>query len=838
MIWRFAKWASIISITAVCISILFVYVWALRDLPPIESLSDNLNTPSIQYTDRHGNLLYESIDGGAGRHQPIPLDEISPFVLDAIIATEDINYYSHPGVDLVGITRALYYNLRGQDILVGGSTITQQLVKNLLLSEEERVERSFRRKIREAWLAWRLEQRYSKEEILALYLNQIYFGGFAYGIEGASQTFFGISATDLTLAQAALLAGLPQAPGTYNPFVNPSAAKGRQEVVLSLMLKNDLIPRSTHDLALREPLSYQSTPYPIYAPHFVQMLQVEVDQLLRNAAEDRIYRESIIVRSTLDLNFQEIGETILHEQLKRLNEPQMGGYSHNATNGAIVAIDPGSGDVLTLVGSNGFFDAKIAGSINMGLSPRQPGSTLKPLFYAAGMDPQLQDPFTPATLFYDVETTFLTKEGEPYIPVNFSRTENGPVLLREALASSLNIPAVQALDQIGIDVGLEMLDRLGIKTFRDRNDYDLSLALGGGEVTLFDLTAAYGVLANGGERVPPRIILDIKSVSGETLYAAGEENGLQVVDERVAWLINDILSDDNARRLSFGPNSVLRIDRTAAVKTGTTNDFRDNWTVGYTPALVSGVWIGNSDLSPMIDVTGVSGAGPIWHRFMRSVSTGPEQPFTQPDGLVERNICALSGQLPGEVCPYAQLEWFAEGTEPLEQDELVRLVTIDSRTGRLVRNGTRSTYYEEIIALDLPEPAHNWARAGGIPLLYDLEKGVGDEDEGLNLLEKDNAEAFVPTLRLISPLEGSAYRLSPTLPAENQRIAIEAITNIQLESLDIYLNGEPLEGFRQPPFVAYWPIEVGIYEVWAEGVDYSGGLFTTERVRFEVVLPE
>ncbi|MCA9980816.1 MAG: transglycosylase domain-containing protein, partial [Anaerolineales bacterium] len=526
-----------------------LYGWLLADLPAPETMTERFVVPSVRITDVHGRVLYDIVDDTYGRQISLPLDEIPLTLQQATIATEDKNFYSNPGVDIWGIIRAFWINLRGREVIAGGSTITQQVARTLLLSDDERTDRTVRRKLRESWLAWRVARTFEKEEILAVYLNQMYYGGLSYGVEAAARTYFGKSASQLTLAESALIAGLPQAPSLYNPFVDPSAAKARQEIVLGLMLQEGFITQEAHDLAVREPLRYTAVPYPIRAPHFVMMVQQQLDDLY---TPEQLYESGgLVVRTTLNLDWQSEAETAVAQQITRLNAPLNGGLSHNADSAALVAMDPTSGAVRALVGSPDFFDDEIAGSINMATEPRQPGSALKPLIYAVGMSPDRPDPFTAATMFYDVRTTFTTSKGESYVPVNFSRTEHGPVLLRTALASSLNIPAVAALDQLGVEETLARLADFGVAPPGAPEDYDLSFALGGGEVRLFDLTRAYAALANGGWRIEPYLIEQIETVGGETIYAPEPAGRERVLDERVAWLLSDMLSDDEARLLSF-----------------------------------------------------------------------------------------------------------------------------------------------------------------------------------------------------------------------------------------------------------------------------------------------
>ncbi len=816
-----------------------IYWFLLHDLPHPNELESGLPVPSIRIEDRDGRLLYEWIDGETGRQASLPLDKISPHVIDATIATEDRNYWSHPGVDMIGVIRAIWSaaNPNNDGQVVGGSTITQQLARNLLLSDAERTERTIKRKTREAWLAYRLEQTYTKEEILALYLNQIYYGGLAYGIEAAAQTWFGRSAEELTVAQAALLAGLPQAPAVYNPLVNPDAAKERQEVVLGLMLKDGAISAEAHELAVRERLIYTSTPYPIEAPHFVEMVKAEVDRLI--PAAERATMPGLTVRTTLNLDWQQTAEKIVATQVEKLNQPDDGGYGHNVENGALFAMDPRSGEVLTLVGSPDFFDAESGGAINMVTSPRQPGSTLKPLVYAANMDPERPNPATAASMYLDVTTTFITQKGESYVPLNFSRTEHGPVLMRQALASSLNIPAVAALDQLGLKDGLNALHDFGLTTYNSPEEFDLSLALGGGSVTLYDLVRSYTAFANQGNRVDPLLILEIReSASADLLYTAPASQPQQTLDPRVAWLVNDMLSDDGARELSFGRNSVLRLDRTAAAKTGTTNNFRDNWTVGYTPDLVTGVWIGNVNQTPMVNVTGITGAGPIWHQFMRSVLNGrPDAPFVRPDGLSQVEVCTLSGMLPSAECPYTRLEWFIDGTAPVQKDLFYQQMRIDGRTGTPATSQTPGSEIQTITALDLPPAAHDWAREQNIPLVADFVARQQQLAE-VTLSGSPSAESNEEILAITSPTPNVIYRIAPSLPIEVQKVEFEAITNLDPAELIFLLNGQPVESFLQPPFTAFWQLEIGRYDLVARAIFEDGSVTDSRPVFFEVALPE
>lgn len=792
--------------------------WLLAGLPALDELDQKLTPPSVRITDREGRLLYEMLPAEGGRNTVVPLDEIPPALVQATIATEDRNFYRHPGVDVTGIFRALWINLQGGEPLAGGSTITQQVARNLLLEADERAQRSLRRKLRESILAWQLSRKYSKNEILALYLNQMYYGGLAYGVEAAAQTYFASPVSELDLAECALLAGLPQSPALYNPFTDMEAARARQQVVLSLMESEGMISAEQRAQAEREPLILAEQPYPMEAPHFVMMVRAELDRLL---AADQRRLDGLVVRTTLNLDWQHQAERAVRDQLERVREQAKNGTGHNVNNAALVAIDPRSGDVLALVGSPDYTDAAHAGAVNMAVAPRQPGSALKPLIYAAALDPARPQPWTAGTMILDVTTAFTTHEGRPYTPVNYDGLEHGPVLLRDALASSLNIPAVITLDHIGLQELFTFAGNLGISTLGDPNQADLSIALGGGEVRLIDLTAAYGAFANGGFRVEPALVLDITMHGGELLYTRPRTARTRVIDERAAWLISDILSDDHARLLGFGDNSVLRLDRPAAVKTGTTTNFHDNWTVGYTPSLVVGVWAGNTSHEAMRDITGLTGAAPVWHQFMRAVLAGtPEEEFQRPGGLTLASICALSGKRLNDICPVPRREWFIDGTQPQDPDDFYRVVELDSGTGRLTTADTPAERRITDLALDLPVRAQPWARRTGLHLYSDL---------------LPESESTGEVLRLSSPPAGAVFRLAGNIPAASQQIMLEAAGEPALLRVTFYVDGMRAGEVEQAPFRLWLQLTPGEHLAWVEGVDRQGGRARSQPVRFIVL---
>ncbi|GIK10105.1 MAG: penicillin-binding protein 1A [Chloroflexota bacterium] len=789
------------------------WYYLFRDLPSVDSLPSRLVQPSVRITDRNGGLLYEFIPAEGGRHAALSFASIPQCMKDAAIAVEDRNFYANPGVDLAGILRALWINLRGGETLAGGSTITQQVARNLLLGEELGT-RSPRRKIREMVLAWQMTRKLSKDEILALYLNQTYYGGMAYGIEAASQTFFGKSAAELTLPECALLAGLPQSPSRYNPFTDPEAARERQLVVLGLMEKDGYISEQERTLAEEATLRYTETPYPIRAPHFVWMIKSQLDALEADGKINLAAQSGLIVRTTLDLRIQQIAEESVARQIKTLRDQSP---EQNVNNAAVVVLDPRTGEMLALVGSADYFNEDIAGAVNMATSPRQPGSAFKPFLYAQALDPRGAARWTAATPLLDVTTTFPTHEETSYTPKNYDGLEHGLVPVRLALASSLNIPAVITLQKVGIANTIHFAERLGITSLGDPNQYDLSLALGGGQMSLLELTGAYAVLADKGVKTDHPDLLDIRDADGNLLYESFPTPPLQILDPRVAWLLSDILADDAARSLGFGRNSTLKIDRPAAVKTGTTTNFHDNWTIGYTPDLVVGVWVGNSDYKAMKDVTGLTGAAPIWHETIRKVLEGkPKTDFVRPEGLVQAEVCALSGLLPTPDCGHTRTEWFIAGTEPAQPDNLYKRVAVDALTGALADDSTPAERRQTRIVLDLPIAAQPWARAQNLPLLADIPS-AGEADAQ-------------PQIALISPHPNSTYRLDPSFDASAQKLLIEAVAGTGIAQVTIWVDGAPLAVLSSPPYRAWWQLSLGEHRFWVTGVTVNGETVASEVI--------
>ncbi len=648
-LWVKIGWTALTLVILGFLAGTIAVAWASRDLPDPEKLTDRKVAQSTKIYDRTGtHLLYEVYSGE--KRTLVKLEEIPKNLVNGVIATEDTKFYQHNGIDPLGWLRAIYYAvIKGQRI-AGTSTITQQLIKNAVLTNE----RSVLRKIKEVILSLRLEQKYTKDQILQIYFNEIPYGSTNYGVEAAAQSYFGKHVSELNLQECATLTGLPQSPSTY--LGNTKALKNRRDFVLERMVVAGYITREAADKAQAEPITLQKNYGNIKAPHFVLYVR---DQLINKFGEEVVDTGGFKVITTLDWDKQQIAEEVVSSSAKNL-------LASNANNASLVALDPKTGQILSMIGSIDFYNKDIDGQFNVAtLGKRQPGSSFKPIIYSA----LFEKGYTPDTILWDVNRNFAVS-GVPYQPHDYDNKERGPVSIRQALQGSLNIPAVEALYLLGSKSGVDFAGRMGYTTLSE-GEFGLALVLGGGEVKLLDHTNAYAVFANNGVKNDPVSILSVEDSTGEVLFKWKPSVGVQVLDKKITDIMSNVLSDDAARAYVFGAGSVLTLkDRPVAVKTGTTNDYKDAWTVGYTPSLVTGVWVGNTNNSAMKKGDGGSKlAAPIWNKFMSG---------------------ALKNMPVEEFSPLPP----NEATKPILRGSVGGSITlnIDSATGKIATTSTPAQY--------------------------------------------------------------------------------------------------------------------------------------------------
>lgn len=658
-------------VSAVVGVLLLFYIFILHGLPSPRGLQNYKVIPvSTQILDRKGRLLYEIFR--EQNRTPVKISQLPAHVKNATIAIEDKDFYRHGGISIIGgMVRAFKDTILLQKGVQGGSTITQQLVKSALLTPE----RTIQRKAREVILAIWTEQILSKDEILELYLNQVPYGGVSYGIEEAARTYFGKHAKELDLAQAAFLAGLPQAPSLYSPYTNPEGVKRRQAKVLKSMLEEKMITPEQYKKALNEKLSIIPHQKRILAPHFVFYVKNILDE---QYGVTTVEEGGLKVYTSLDLDIQRKAESAVNEEVEKIKYLR-------ASNGAALITRPSTGEILAMVGSTDFF-ATASGTFNVTTALRQPGSSIKPLNYAVGIDRKL---VSPATLFLDTQTCF-PSVGKPYCPVNYDGKFHGLVTLRNSLGSSYNIPAVKMLAVNGVENFIASAPAFLINSFNDPARYGLSLTLGGGEVRMTEMASAFSAFANEGIPREMSPILKITDKNNKEIFKNKDPNivsdvgkplpypdylaisGKRAISKETAFLISHILSDNGARSAAFGSSSLLVIpQKTVSVKTGTTNDIRDNWTIGYTPNFLVVVWVGNNDNTPLSPglTSGITGAAPIWNRIMRTIlAKQPNLPPRKPDGVLGRNVCSTQvdpSDIQNPDCK-PHFEYFIKGTEFLK----------------------------------------------------------------------------------------------------------------------------------------------------------------------------
>lgn len=816
------------------------YAAQMPDASIIEQEQDDFET--VRIYDRTGqHLLYESVDPRPfrGDRRFMPLNDMSAWVYTAAVALEDRNFWENPGVNVRGLFRAFASNLQG-GVVQGGSSITQQLVKNVVIPIEERTQQSYARKIKEVILAMEVTRRYPKEKILEWYLNYNFYGNLAYGVEAASQVYFGKSSKELGLAEAAMLAAIPQFPA-LNPIDNPEDAKRRQGITLNAMVEAGYITQAEADTAFQQELTLRTSVAERFdvltAPHFA-LYVLERIKAEYNTAEDpyAIWRKGLTVYTTLDVELQRYAEQVAREQVQKLIE-----QGKNASNAATVVLKNDTGEILAMLGSLDYNNDKIDGQVNVAISERQPGSSFKPYVYLTA----LEEGVTPASMILDVEIAFPESDGSYYRPENYDRQYHGPVSLRNALARSYNIPAVKVLDQVGVGDALRTAHRMGINGLnRGLGYYGLNLVLGGGEVTLLDHTYAYSVLGNGGSMLGepviandaatgfrtlnPVAVLQVRDSSGNLLKKYEKPEAIRVVGADVAFLMADIMSDDVARAPAFGANTVLTLpDRKVAAKTGTTNGFKDNWTMGFTPQYTVGVWVGNTDNESMVNVTGLSGAAPIWNALMQRLHEGqPPQWYSRPPGIVDLVVCLPSGLLPTPSCPGGsqRSEMFVAGTEPKVADNIWQSFEIDTATGQLATAATPPEQRQFQSYQILPVEAADWVRDSGIaqPPTGGLEQGdaLVEYDPDVSITSPSINGYIAGTIEIKGNARGGPHRVEIGRgldPGEWTQIGGERgdeVVGGALQTLDTYQFGEGIYTLRltvnRPEGARQWSTPVTI----------------------------
>lgn len=656
------KWL-ILSLILIVLSTFYV----IKEIPNPTKLSSGEYPQSSQILDRKGRLLFEIYSDK--RRTPIELKEVPDSLKKATLAIEDINFYKHNGFDLKGILRGLYRTVFKKR-LQGGSTLTQQLVKNALLTQE----RTISRKIKEAILTVATEILYSKDKIFEMYFNQTPYGGTIWGVQSAARGFFNKDVKDLTLAESALIAGLPASPTQYSPFSHPEAAKTRQELVLTRMNEVGFISKEEMEKAKAEKLNYYLDKTGILAPHFVFYVK---EQLTEKYGLKKLNEGGLRITTSLDLDVQKLSETIVASEVAKLKKS-------NVTNGAALITEPKTGQILAMVGSIDYFSNEIDGKYNVVTALRQPGSSIKPLNYAVGLE---LGKITTAGIIDDSPTCFKQINQKAYCPTNYGNAYHGLQTVRNSLANSLNIGAVKVLKLNGLETFVASASAMGLTTLKDPSNYGFSLTLGGGEVLMTDMVTAFGVFANMGVKQNLTPILKVVDKNGQTLEEFKENIGERVLSRETSFIIQNILSDDGARSMVFGRGSLLNIKGhpEVAVKTGTTNDLRDNWTYGYTSDYVVGSWVGNNDNSKMRGVvSGISGAAPIWNKIMTAILKDKtvKKPV-MPTNIIGMNVCNLTGgAVPDGGCE-SHYEYFNKDFLPVKTTAKMNVV-INKDTGRIV----------------------------------------------------------------------------------------------------------------------------------------------------------
>ncbi len=768
---------KIIIINGVIVCGVFVmWIWfAIVPVLRVPSFSS-----STKILDRNGGLLFEVGDKEKGIRKIITFDEIPDSLKNALVASEDKRFYNHHGVDIRAIGRVFFEMLKTGHIASGASTIEQQLVKNIYFADQPR---SIIQKMREMTAALWFAYTHSKDETLVIYLNSAYFGNRSYGIGTAARTYFHKSVKDLTVLESAMLVSVLPAPSRFEPYRHKALSNARMRYVLQRMVVEHMITKQEAENALERGITLFATNYEIQSPHFVLYV---LDELSKQFPD--IETGGYVIHTTIDPDLQRVVQTSINRRIARLS-------LEHVNNASVIAIHPETGEILAYVGNVDYFDEKHSGAIDMVQVPRQTGSVLKPFLYLYA----LMHGYTPASVIADVPVRFETGEGTTYYPHNYGNTYAGPVSLRDALGSSLNIPAVKILNQVGLSNFFEVLKKFGILFEYPPDYYGLQIVLGGGEATLMDIAYAYARLALYGHTVNSVSVLKVENNEGNVVYTSRRPEHKPLFEDQnkvsdASELIADILSDSSARSRSFGEANLLDIQKRIAVKTGTTYDFHDNWAFGYTPQFVLGVWVGNADNTPMKGVSGISGAVPIWHDIMRYVYDKKHQiAWNHSKNIVSVNICVPSGLRATELCPKTRMEKFIEGTEPNVVDSWYKSLEIDAKTGLLATPSCN----KQIVRKTFLIPPQEYRIFSEITRYEQPPKKDCNQGE---------VKYYQDELSIISPLQGEVFAIDQQINQQNQRISFIAGGEAQRYTWE--LNGEKIET-SEPVFL--WEPRKGNY---------------------------
>jgi len=808
--WKNFLYISLYFIVGLIFITAITFAWFAKDLPTPSKIANRKATESTKIYDRTGEiLLYET---GDQKRTVVKNDQISQYIKDATIATEDANFYKHHGFDAKGLARAVWYKItRKTNRMTGASTITQQYVKNALLTSD----RSFARKFKELILSIELEFMYDKDEILTMYLNEIPYGNSNAGAEAGARMYYGKTAKDLTLAQAATLAAIPQSPTYYSPYgTHTDKLIARRNYVLDRMVETGKVSKEEAEKAKLEDtttlnVALKPRKDTMLAPHFAMYV---IEQVAEQYGEDKIQKEGLKIITTIDYEKQKAAEQAITEGADKVKK-------YGGSNAGLVATDPKTGQILAMVGSIDYFNTEIDGNVNITDSLRQPGSSFKPFSYATAFK---KAEYSPSKILFDFQTDF----GGGYVPRNYNGNFNGPITMRQALSNSLNIPAVKTMSLAGIDNVIRTAEDMGITSLTQRSRYGLSLALGTAEVKPVEMAGAFGVFANGGVKHDLRSILKISDSKSKVIYEYNQDRdkGKQVLDPQIAYEISSILSDNNARSLVFGTHSALYFpNRVVAAKTGTTSDNKDGWTVGFTPSISVAVWVGNNNGKIMKGgADGSIVASPIFHTFIdKALVNVPNEEFTQPEGIQKVAVEKYSNKLPNDgYTGETTTDIFASWQVPTEKDDVHKEVMVCKVNGKLAPDDLPDNLKEKRTFSNLHSERPDYPNWEGPVQSWALANGFGNEPPKDYCTTDDSN----PTISITAPIDRS------TVTADFE-ITASYTSPLNASSVDFFVDDISIGSITSAPFTKTYAIadlSNGSHKISVIAMDENGNTVKSE----------